>query len=53
MLIAYATLPGFVSYRDHVRGTWFIESLCKVIGINIERFLDTVGVFVGSDEAEL
>eukprot|EP00092_Neocalanus_flemingeri_P031122 GFUD01033805.1.p1 GENE.GFUD01033805.1~~GFUD01033805.1.p1 ORF type:complete len:348 (-),score=91.76 GFUD01033805.1:65-1066(-) len=38
MLIAYATLPGFVSYRDHVRGTWFIESLCKVL---MERSCDT------------
>eukprot|EP00092_Neocalanus_flemingeri_P031123 GFUD01033806.1.p1 GENE.GFUD01033806.1~~GFUD01033806.1.p1 ORF type:complete len:318 (-),score=80.68 GFUD01033806.1:74-1027(-) len=38
ILIAYATLPGFVSYRDHVRGTWFIESLCKVL---MERSCDT------------
>jgi len=30
MLIAHATLPGFVSYRDIIRGTWFIECLCQV-----------------------
>ena len=30
MLIAYSTLPGYVSYRDVFRGTWFIESICKV-----------------------
>ena len=30
MLIAYSTLPGYVSNRDHYRGTWFIESICKV-----------------------
>jgi len=29
MLIAYSTLPGYVSNRDHYRGTWFIESICK------------------------
>ena len=30
MVIAYSTLPGYVSNRDHYRGTWFIESICKV-----------------------
>ena len=30
MLIAYSTLPGYVSIRDHYRGTWFVESLCRV-----------------------
>ena len=34
MLIAYSTLPGYVSNRDHYRGTWFIESICKV-GITV------------------
>ena len=29
-MIAYSTLPGYVSNRDHYRGTWFIESICKV-----------------------
>ena len=32
MLIAYSTLPGYVANRDHFRGTWFIESICKVGG---------------------
>merc|ERR1711892_1608452 len=38
MLIAHATLPGFVSYRDINKGTWFIESLCKVL---MEHSCDT------------
>ena len=27
MVIAYSTLPGFTSNRDHELGTWFIQSL--------------------------
>ena len=30
MLIAYATIPGYVANRDNMRGTWFIEAICKV-----------------------
>jgi len=30
MLIAYATIPGYVANRDKWRGTWFIESFCSV-----------------------
>ncbi|XP_055299281.1 caspase-1-like [Sitodiplosis mosellana] len=30
-LIVYSTMPGHVSYRDTENGTWFIESLCKVL----------------------
>ncbi|KAJ8676110.1 hypothetical protein QAD02_011896 [Eretmocerus hayati] len=29
-LIAYATLPGYVSYRDKYNGSWFIQILCEV-----------------------
>ncbi|XP_058794751.1 caspase b-like [Phymastichus coffea] len=29
-LIAYATIPGYVSYRDGNYGTWFIRILCEV-----------------------
>ncbi len=28
-LLAMATVPSFVSYRDKKKGTWFIQSLCK------------------------
>lgn len=29
-IIAYATLPGYVSYRDKHNGSWFIQILCEV-----------------------
>merc|ERR1711915_145684 len=38
MLVAYATLPGYVAYRHAVNGTWFIQSFCKVL---MERSHDT------------
>ena len=30
ILVAYATIPGFVANRNRYRGTWFIELICKV-----------------------
>ena len=30
MIIAYSSLPGYASVRDHEKGTWFIQSLVKV-----------------------
>lgn len=30
MLIAYSTVPGFVSYRDPQTGTWYIQTICEV-----------------------
>lgn len=30
-LVAYATLPGFYSFRNTERGSWFVQSLCKEI----------------------
>ena len=31
MLIAYATVPGYVANRNIYRGTWFVESICQVL----------------------
>ncbi|CAB4061853.1 unnamed protein product [Lepeophtheirus salmonis] len=28
-IIAYSTIPGYVSIRDRESGTWFIQSLCQ------------------------
>ncbi|TSM68858.1 Caspase-8 [Bagarius yarrelli] len=28
-LVAMATVPGYVSFRDKLKGTWFIQTLCK------------------------
>lgn len=30
MLVVQSTLPGYVSYRDSITGSWFIQILCKV-----------------------
>jgi len=30
MIIAYSTIPGYASLRDHYTGTWFIQSLVQV-----------------------
>lgn len=29
--IAYASLPGFASFRNNVDGSWFIQALCRVL----------------------
>ena len=31
MVIAFSTIPGYVSNRDREKGTWFIQSICKVL----------------------
>ena len=30
MIIAYSTIPGYASMRDHEMGTWFVQSLVEV-----------------------
>ena len=30
MIIAYSTIPGYASLRDHSKGTWFLQSLVEV-----------------------
>lgn len=30
MLIVYSTLPGYVSFRDRITGSWFIHYLCNI-----------------------
>jgi len=30
MLVVQSTLPGHVSYRDSITGSWFIQILCKI-----------------------
>jgi len=30
MIIAYSTIPGYASLRDHDKGTWFLQSLVEV-----------------------
>lgn len=57
MLIAYATLPGYVANRDRYRGTWFIESLIQVFMENawhmdIRDMLDLVAQCLRRYESE-
>lgn len=30
ILVAYATTPGYVSWRNSAKGSWFIQSICEV-----------------------
>lgn len=58
ILVAYATLPGYVANRDRYRGTWFIESLCSVfMEMAAERdlrdMLDIVGQRLKNYESEV
>ncbi|XP_017781779.1 PREDICTED: caspase Dronc-like [Nicrophorus vespilloides] len=38
MLLAYSTIPGYVSHRNPVLGTWYIQAICKVF---MEHACDT------------
>uniref|UniRef100_L7M0M7 Putative caspase apoptotic cysteine protease n=1 Tax=Rhipicephalus pulchellus TaxID=72859 RepID=L7M0M7_RHIPC len=31
ILVAYSTVPGFLSWRNTVQGSWFIQALCPVL----------------------
>jgi len=30
MFVSYATIPTYVAYRNNLKGSWFIQCLCKV-----------------------
>ncbi|KAH8282972.1 hypothetical protein KR054_011228 [Drosophila jambulina] len=36
-LIAYSTIPGFISYRNPQKGSWFLQSLCAELAENGKR----------------
>jgi len=49
ILIAYSTLPGYVANRDCAKGTWFVQSLCKIFmehahNTNLRDMLDLVAL---------
>ena len=33
LMVAYSTIPGFVSWRNKTNGSWFIQDLCEVNSI--------------------
>ena len=57
MIVAYATLPGYVANRDMFRGTWYIECICKVFmenahSLEIRDMLDIVAQKLKQFESE-
>ena len=50
MLISYATVPGYVSYRNPDSGTWFISAICEVVSqcqyIRVARHLQIGNMFL-------
>jgi len=58
MVVAYATLPGYVANRDRYRGTWFIECLCSVfmemsVELDLRDMLDIVAERLEKYESEM
>ncbi|KAK3543695.1 hypothetical protein QTP70_027134 [Hemibagrus guttatus] len=43
-LVAMATVPGFVSFREKVRGTWFIQSLCEKLKQLVPSGIDLLSI---------
>lgn len=37
-LIAYSTIPGFYSWRNTTKGSWFMQSLCAELNQNGKRY---------------
>lgn len=57
MLIAWSTIPGYVANRNTVRGSWFVECICKVFmrfaaSTDIRDMLDKVSMEMRSYESE-
>jgi len=58
MVVAYATLPGYVANRDRYRGTWFVECLCSVfmemsVELDLRDMLDIVAERLEKYESEM
>ncbi|XP_052422168.1 caspase-8 [Carassius gibelio] len=50
-LFAMSTVPNYVSYRDKDHGTWFIQSLCDSLKMQVPRGIDLLSILtqVNSD----
>lgn len=44
VLLAMATVPNFVSFRERTKGTWFIQSLCKNLVEMVPSRCDLVSI---------
>merc|ERR1712080_714195 len=57
MLVVYSTVPGYTSLRDHVQGTWLVQSITDVFSENakdtdIREMLDMVSEKVAKFQSE-
>ncbi|KAI5621099.1 caspase-8, partial [Silurus asotus] len=43
-LVAMATVPGYVSFREPSRGSWFIQSLCKHLQTLVPSGIDLLSI---------
>ncbi|XP_028249388.1 caspase-8 isoform X2 [Parambassis ranga] len=43
-LLGMATVPEFVSYRDKISGTWYIQSFCQNLIQMVPRKLDLISI---------
>ncbi|KAM9487197.1 caspase-8 isoform 3-T3 [Clarias gariepinus] len=43
-LVAMATVPGYVSFREKHRGSWFIQSLCKKLQQLVPSGIDLLSI---------
>ncbi|XP_060786040.1 caspase-8-like [Neoarius graeffei] len=43
-LLAKATVPGYVSYREKFKGTWFIQSLCQNLQKLVPSGIDLLSI---------
>lgn len=37
-LIAYSTVPGYFSWRNTTKGSWFMQSLCEELQLNSSKY---------------
>ncbi|XP_053307619.1 caspase-9 [Spea bombifrons] len=52
ILVSYSTFPGFVSWRDQNRGSWYVETLDMILGEFASKFdLQTLLVMVANEVA--
>lgn len=49
MCVAMSTIPGYVSYRNTVHGSWFVQTLCEVMTKSHQRYASIIARYFISD----
>ena len=49
MIISFATIPGYVAYRNNVKGSWFVQCFCKVSNTQSLHLQVKSGQYCGSE----